>query len=243
MAENKFSKYLLYAIGEILLVVIGILIALQLNNQNEVRKTNIKEDVYLSSIKEDLQINIKTLEEFVLARESAIESVEILMEFYEGKREVNLNEWNFHNVDVLIWFPFIQNDNTYQELMNSGNFAIISNRSIKSELQNLQSSYAKIKFIEGEMQQDFESYLYVPYFNLADLNSTMSNYFNQLENGSDVSDKGISLSNVQTLLGNQLYKNGLVLALFNSEMLLEEYTEMIERTGQVIDLIDQESTQ
>ncbi len=38
ITENKFSKYLLYAIGEIILVVIGILIALQFNNRNEQRK-------------------------------------------------------------------------------------------------------------------------------------------------------------------------------------------------------------
>ncbi|WP_273277430.1 DUF6090 family protein [Maribacter polysiphoniae] len=40
LTENKFSKYLLYAIGEIVLVVIGILIALQINNWNEIRKDN-----------------------------------------------------------------------------------------------------------------------------------------------------------------------------------------------------------
>ena len=38
LTDNKFSKYLLYAVGEILLVVIGILIALQVNNWNEKRK-------------------------------------------------------------------------------------------------------------------------------------------------------------------------------------------------------------
>ena len=40
LSENKFSKYLIYAIGEIVLVVIGILIALQLNLWNEQRKSN-----------------------------------------------------------------------------------------------------------------------------------------------------------------------------------------------------------
>ncbi len=38
LTENKFSKYLIYAIGEIILVVIGILIALQINNWNELNK-------------------------------------------------------------------------------------------------------------------------------------------------------------------------------------------------------------
>ena len=54
LSENKFSKYLLYAIGEILLVVIGILIALQINNWNEERKQSIAINNVLIEIKEDL---------------------------------------------------------------------------------------------------------------------------------------------------------------------------------------------
>lgn len=52
VTENKFNKYLIYAIGEIILVVIGILIALQINNNNEAKKNekNIKM-VYLHIIK------------------------------------------------------------------------------------------------------------------------------------------------------------------------------------------------
>ncbi|WP_425287337.1 DUF6090 family protein [Lutimonas vermicola] len=47
LTENKFSKYLLYAIGEIILVVIGILIALQINNYNELNKQRAKKVVEL----------------------------------------------------------------------------------------------------------------------------------------------------------------------------------------------------
>jgi len=52
--ENKTSKYLKYAIGEIVLVVIGILIALQINNWNEGRKQNLAETEFLTGIKNDL---------------------------------------------------------------------------------------------------------------------------------------------------------------------------------------------
>ena len=54
LTENKFSKYLLYAIGEIILVVIGILIALQINNANELKKQRNEEKVILSGILEDV---------------------------------------------------------------------------------------------------------------------------------------------------------------------------------------------
>jgi len=62
LVENKFSKYLLYAIGEIILVVIGILIALQINNLNENRKTtNIVKGVY-AIVKSDLVADVKTID-------------------------------------------------------------------------------------------------------------------------------------------------------------------------------------
>lgn len=54
LSENKFSKYLIYAFGEIILVVIGILIALQINNLNELHKSEKKEVKILSEIKNNL---------------------------------------------------------------------------------------------------------------------------------------------------------------------------------------------
>ena len=57
LSENKISKYLLYAIGEILLVVIGILIALSINNWNQERKNKEK----ILAIFEEIQDNMKML--------------------------------------------------------------------------------------------------------------------------------------------------------------------------------------
>jgi len=57
VAENRFSKYLLYAIGEIILVVIGILIALQINNNNENRKAKAKERVLIEQLLNDFKKN------------------------------------------------------------------------------------------------------------------------------------------------------------------------------------------
>jgi len=61
--EDNVRKYLLYAVGEIFLVVIGILIALQVNNWNEGRKDQMKVTNYLSSLSSELQQNLTFLEE------------------------------------------------------------------------------------------------------------------------------------------------------------------------------------
>ena len=62
LTENKFSKYLIYAVGEIILVVIGILIALQLNNANNDSIEKAREIKYLINIKIDLYKDIENLE-------------------------------------------------------------------------------------------------------------------------------------------------------------------------------------
>ena len=59
LSENKLSKYLLYAFGEIVLIVIGILIALQVNNLNEQSKTRDREQKYLVAIKSELNNNLR----------------------------------------------------------------------------------------------------------------------------------------------------------------------------------------
>lgn len=62
LSENKFKKYLLYAVGEIVLVVIGILIALQINNWNELKKDRLKEFQMLLSLQKDFRSNISNLD-------------------------------------------------------------------------------------------------------------------------------------------------------------------------------------
>ena len=61
LTENKFSKYLLYAVGEIVLVVIGILIALQVNNWNEIEKSKSESNRLLLVLKLDLEKDIQNL--------------------------------------------------------------------------------------------------------------------------------------------------------------------------------------
>ena len=58
LTENKFSKYLLYAIGEIILVVIGILIALQLNTAKENKEKSELGYKYLTEMRQEVQNDI-----------------------------------------------------------------------------------------------------------------------------------------------------------------------------------------
>ncbi|TLP71099.1 DUF6090 family protein [Maribacter sp. ACAM166] len=70
LTENKFGKYLTYAIGEIILVVIGIFLAIQLNNLNENRKEVDKEVSFLLRLKDDFNSDITDL-----SREDSLASI------------------------------------------------------------------------------------------------------------------------------------------------------------------------
>jgi hypothetical protein len=176
MSENKIGKYFKYAIGETILVVIGILIALQINNWNEIRKTRITELNFLENIKADLKLNLVSLDEFINTRKEAVKSSHIILAYFNQPENIDLNAFNLHSLTVMVWFPFQQNDNTYQELLNSGQLSIISNKKIKDHMQNMQSNFKTIAFVENEMQQDFESYLYYPFFSIADVDASFKNF-------------------------------------------------------------------
>lgn len=59
LSENRASRYLFYAVGEIILVVIGILIALQINTWNERQKEGVLEAEYLQGIRENLTQDVE----------------------------------------------------------------------------------------------------------------------------------------------------------------------------------------
>ncbi|NND93665.1 MAG: hypothetical protein HKN45_02305, partial [Flavobacteriales bacterium] len=86
LTENKFSKYLLYAVGEIVLVVIGILIALQINNWNEERKATRKERQALVEVLSDLELNIASLDHALhtgpISADSCLYSIDILIKHF-----------------------------------------------------------------------------------------------------------------------------------------------------------------
>lgn len=75
LESGSLTKYLLYAVGEIALVMIGILLALQVNNWNEQRKATEAERFLLTSLKEDFSIRLLELQEFKTARKNSIDAI------------------------------------------------------------------------------------------------------------------------------------------------------------------------
>lgn len=98
LSQSKFSKYLLYAIGEIILVVIGILIALQINNWNEGRKNEIRLKSYLVEIQSNLVTDVRQVNEII----------EIYMYADSLEGPILHNKVTFNTSKDIAWIEFME---------------------------------------------------------------------------------------------------------------------------------------
>ena len=135
LTENKFSKYLIYAIGEIILVVIGILIALQVNNANEVRKSYRELDKINQNLLQEFESNQKALNTAInQLKWTKKGSLEVLSMIGISERELMTT-----NIDSIIeislfwptWKPTIF---VLNELKSTGKLSLYENSKIKELL-------------------------------------------------------------------------------------------------------------
>src|SRR6056297_591846 len=135
LSENKFSKYLIYAIGEIILVVIGILIALNINNRNEANKLKNKELVLLTEIQQNLKQDLSSLSGIIISEKERLRSNEIVKLSIETKSTFD-DSLKYHFGNTLGNFRFTANNSAWENLKSIG-LDLISNDSTRSSLSNL----------------------------------------------------------------------------------------------------------
>ncbi|MUP44446.1 hypothetical protein E0K83_01645 [Gramella sp. BOM4] len=118
LRENRFTRYFLYAVGEINLVVIGILIALQINNWNEAEKNRDFEREILFQISQNLEQDKLRLEEIRERYLLALKSAELLIS--ENQRHQTPDSIPFWLGDVIQFERFQPITNSYEALKSEG---------------------------------------------------------------------------------------------------------------------------
>jgi len=135
MNQNKTTKYFKYAIGEITLVVIGILIALQINNWNEERKDRIAENIALSNLELDIEEGIRALQVHLKSQEIWIgDCIAILKHLEEGKGFLGQDNLFRQINDLLVRSTSGQANTTFETLKSTGKLDLIRNEDLKKEL-------------------------------------------------------------------------------------------------------------
>jgi hypothetical protein len=137
--EGKTTKYFKYAIGEIVLVVIGILIALQINDWNEVRKINNKSYNYLQRLQEDMSTNITEAERFINHTERKQKYSTVALEALEA-HELSPSQKEDFDRYLKEYYQFqivISDFNTVNEMTSSGDLGLIKNQWLRSKFSDL----------------------------------------------------------------------------------------------------------
>jgi len=235
LAENKVSRYLIYAIGEIILVVIGILIALQINNWNELKKDKIKEHKILSSLFQDFQININHLEEALsLYPEMEERSFKVL-------DLIGLENDSLKKIDPLriIRTTYILTeivDGTLISVLNSDKLETLKNDSLKNLLTAYPASIENFKKREANLEKvilEIQRPIIEDYVSLTDLLPTENPNFASIKSRAVQSDyKG--------LLNDLRWQNVLMHRYYATQELSEAAFELKKKTIEIYSLLEKD---
>ena len=143
MEKNKTGKYFKYAIGEIILVVIGIVIALQINNSNELRKEKDEEALILSDLKEDFIATRLNLLETIKLQETTILRSRDLIDAMEAqdysvhpdsiRQYIRMGAFSHQREEAVM--------GSYEAIIGSGKTSILKNKELLTVLANFSSQY------------------------------------------------------------------------------------------------------
>ena len=181
LSEGKTGKYFKYAIGEIVLVVIGILIALQINNWNENRKNKIAEADYYCRILDDFELNDTLIDETTELLSHKIELCkELILDINNtpNDRSVILNKF----VLALRQDVFVPSNIAFEEITSSGQLKLLTDLKLKNRLiqhstymNNIINLLEENRNIIITRMSDFESMSEFGYQDIDYLNRALDN--------------------------------------------------------------------
>lgn len=148
LSQNRVTQYLAYAIGEIILVVIGILIALQVNNWNENRKNGEIEQKLLKALLQEFESNLEILEEAIILNDSIIQKSINLGKYTGPVLPKNVSEKELSDLMVGVFkmeAHYFPNQGTIEEIINSGSLSIFSDPALRKAISAWQSHLELIK--------------------------------------------------------------------------------------------------
>ena len=132
MEKNKTGKYLKYAIGEIILVVFGILIAVQINDWNEQHKTKIKAKNYINKIITDLKTDTLNIDELIVNGNKGVKNIDHYFEFFNSKDATDVKVEQFIDSALSVQAYFMK---YYPVNQSFKNMEASSNSSLLNETQ------------------------------------------------------------------------------------------------------------
>jgi hypothetical protein len=155
LSENKFSKYLIYAIGEIVLVIIGILLALQINNRNTERIEKATFESNLQFVIEDLEQDKTDLLKLKKGRQQVINKTEFILQAVKEQKMLSSHEI-YNNSEIMLWKSFDINNNGHERILSSNLYEAINFQPIRKKIRAYILFYQQIKDLEKKLNESVE---------------------------------------------------------------------------------------
>ncbi len=235
--DNKPMKYMRYAVGEIALVVIGILIALQINNLNELKKEQEITNKYLSGFRIDLEKDRMQLDKLITIREKQSSSAKALLHMLE-LNELDIDSFYHHYYFLFPFYRFIPNSNTLEEVLNSSHLRFITDEEIKNKILDLRSSYKGIQLNEEHVYEDRSVYLY----SALTLNNIEFNGLFVAQNAESFSsskDAKVYRNDAEYFMKDRHFKSFLNLLEYNLQYVIPKVYKVRDECNSIISLIDE----
>ena len=149
--NEPLKKYLIYALIEVLLVMVGILLALQVDDWNNQRIDRQSELTFYGNIKDQIQRDKERIGGEIVFNGFYLEQFEYAFDLVEGGERTaeNRDTLGVIAVNLLQYSDFDQQGNIYETLVNSGQSKIVSNHDILQRLQALEEQYLYINRMEN----------------------------------------------------------------------------------------------
>jgi hypothetical protein len=219
------QKYILYAVGEIFLVVIGILIALQVNNWNEMRKAHDISNETISNLKIELVEAKNSMERANQVNERIFRESELYLngQFDLDSLEINSGRifWLTNNAPVTLDFPILQRELSSENL-------ITGHSKLKSNLREIFRQYQSSQSIR-DLSGEFWNNQIVPYYIKTGTMVDANCYF---------LGKEFDTAAVEGLLNEVEFKNLVAMTNLGQYQLVNHYDRLIRLFNETIQMID-----
>ena len=149
LSDNKTGKYIKYAIGEIILVVFGILIALSINNQNQERINRTEEQNYYKNINRQLIEDKGGISGNIKYNNNFFQQYKYAIQVIEKNDRSKIDSLAQIVINLLKFSDFHRQSNIYETMVNSGEIKLLKNRQIIEKLQQLEETYIYINKLEN----------------------------------------------------------------------------------------------
>lgn len=223
LQQNQVTRYFLYAIGEIILVVIGILIALQINNLNESNKLTSKEIILLTEMKSNLKSDLLDLEYNIDGNQSRIFSNELILKSLQDKNPYH-DSLRGHFGKIFGNFQLSENTASWENLKSIG-LDLISNDSLRNKISNLYSTkYPYLENTEKGVDDRYQWNIFYPLI-LESLNM-------------DTVWESASPNDYEALIENREFQEVLKMNLFIRNFQQNQYEDLHELVENIIKDID-----